>query len=340
MELIPERTEQVKSFAVRLTKDNHNLTLRKYYYLRMGVFCQFLLFAFCNSLFAQSDKQIITGKLTNFVTDEAIPYASIILLGSTRGTSSSINGYFQFELELSSSESNLYISSIGYKDTLVSLHEVKCDKYLEIKLHPKVFQIEGVTIKSKYTNKEIIGSMDYPIYMVNGKSSGFSFSSAGWANGVLISPSKKQAKGLLTSIDVFIADIGPMNCPFTVRIVIPQGKMIENKLLSLSDVTDVTNEPVVFRPMISGWNKIEFYDANILLPDKPFVILFTPLDEGPDCEWLNDEGEKKYGCVIASTRKPKIPQIKWVMGFGERIAYLSDREISNTPMVVINCLTH
>ncbi len=306
----------------------------------MRTFIKITLFflAFCNLISAQSNKQIISGKLTNAVNDEIIPYAGIIQIGSNRGTTSSIDGCFHFELDSSTPESIIYISSIGYKDTLINLLGVKSEKFLEIELHPKVYQIDTVTIKATYTKKEVIGSKDYPILIKNDEKRGFSYSAPGWGNGVLVTPTKKQINGLLSSIDVFIADNGPLNCPFIVRIVIPKTKMIEGKLMNLSEVTDVMNETVIFRPTSRGWNKIELFDENILIPKNPFAVLFIPLNEGSDCEWFNDEGEKRYGSVIASTLKPKIPQLKWVINFDDKIAYMSDREVSNTPMVTINCL--
>jgi hypothetical protein len=282
---------------------------------------------------------IINGRITDCQTNKAVPYATILNPASkTEGTTSSTDGNFSFEISASSFPLKINISSIGYKDTIVNLSSHEESVFLDIKLDPKVYKIDEVAVKSLYNNKESIGSKNYPVHITNGKSRGFSYESPGLGNGVYIKPTKNQANGLISSIDIYIADEGPLNCSFIIRMVVPKQRMETGKLVNLSNFKDILKAPIIYQPTTRGWNKIKTYEDKIQIPNQPFVILFIPVDEGPQYAWQHENGQEKYGSVIASTLNSNLPQMKWVTCFGNKIAVQSNKPISHTPLVVVNCL--
>lgn len=98
-------------------------------------------------IFAQNGK--IRGSVINAGTNEAIPFANIVLEGTQKGASSDIDGNFVIE-EITPGIYNLKCVSIGYKPVLIS--EIRVGNIrnvdLKISMEETAIQMEEVEIKS------------------------------------------------------------------------------------------------------------------------------------------------------------------------------------------------
>lgn len=74
------------------------------------------MFVFSLTVVAQSNTGIIEGIILDADNGETIPLVSILKMGSTKGTSSDIDG--EFQLELSEGQHSLRFSSISYRDSI------------------------------------------------------------------------------------------------------------------------------------------------------------------------------------------------------------------------------
>lgn len=86
-----------------------------------------ILFFLNSGSFAQESG--IRGIITDFSTGETIPLVNIIKVGTTIGTNSDDEGYY--ELELTPGNHELRFSSLAYVDTLLSL-EIEANKYISL----------------------------------------------------------------------------------------------------------------------------------------------------------------------------------------------------------------
>ncbi|MBD0403970.1 carboxypeptidase-like regulatory domain-containing protein [Flammeovirga sp. EKP202] len=113
-----------------------------------------LLLLHASLLFAQN---FIKGYLRNAETQEAIPYANIVVKGKTIGGTTNSNGYFNIPIKSSFHSDTLGISSIGFTKLEVPIR--KLSKYLEneLVLLPATEELDMLTIKAKMpTLKEIV----------------------------------------------------------------------------------------------------------------------------------------------------------------------------------------
>lgn len=135
---------------------------------------------FASMSFAQGT---VVGVVTDASYGETLIGSSILVKGSTTGTTTDINGYFS--LELSAGTHTLEVSYIGYEtqDVEVSVKEGETIRMNKIKLKPSSTLLEGVNIiadrakeretpvavsnVTKADIEETLGSQDIPLIMNN-----------------------------------------------------------------------------------------------------------------------------------------------------------------------------
>lgn len=104
------------------------------------------------ALLAQS--RIVRGVVTDSITAEKLAYVSILLEGTTIGTTTDDNGVFS--LNIPAKESILQVSYLGYAEKRITINPGKTNR-LNIELVPSSISLNEVVIKpqkEKYTKKE------------------------------------------------------------------------------------------------------------------------------------------------------------------------------------------
>lgn len=104
-----------------------------------------LLILFFN-IYSLSYNQVINGSVFEKNTNSVVMFASIYFNGTTIGTTSNQDGYFELDVSKGGNMS-LTISAIGYYST--TIREYSPDQDLIIHLKPKVFNLKEVVIKNK-----------------------------------------------------------------------------------------------------------------------------------------------------------------------------------------------
>lgn len=103
---------------------------------------------------ADAQNTVITGVVTDDADKQPIPNASIAVVGSSQGTSSSVDG--RFRLVLSGSYTQVRVSSVGYGEQLKNFLPGR-EQALNFVLRASSQQLQVVTVhsgkKKKYTNK-------------------------------------------------------------------------------------------------------------------------------------------------------------------------------------------
>ncbi len=115
----------------------------------------FLVLSFSGtSVFAQG--RTITGTVTDQISQETLPGASIVIKGTSKGVSTDLNG--KFSLSVSPSDNVLLVSFIGYESTEVSIGK---QNVINIQLSMKQTTLQEVVVVGYGTQKklEVTGSV-------------------------------------------------------------------------------------------------------------------------------------------------------------------------------------
>lgn len=94
------------------------------------------------------------GKVVDSVNGEPLPYASVMIKGSTIGTSTNIDGSFTMDIHLQ--DGTIEISYLGYDSYNIAISE-NLSEYHIIKLAPSGISLNEVVVKpvkEKYSNKD------------------------------------------------------------------------------------------------------------------------------------------------------------------------------------------
>lgn len=120
----------------------------------MGKKIVFILACILIALTSKAQNTIINGVVTDSITGEKLPFVSVILKGTTIGTTTDDDG--KFSITTSSSDKILQVSYLGYKEREFRVAVGK-KNYFQIPLAPISYDISEVIIKpkkEKYSKKD------------------------------------------------------------------------------------------------------------------------------------------------------------------------------------------
>jgi len=123
----------------------------KYSKLARSLLIFFLFFTFTDNLIAQQ-LYVLSGTVTDSVTHESLPSASVEILSINKGTVSDASG--RFELEIPSGIYQLRVSFLGYQTMERSFSLIK-NETLKVQLAPISVEVESVTISSRKSDENV-----------------------------------------------------------------------------------------------------------------------------------------------------------------------------------------
>ncbi|MEZ5106918.1 MAG: TonB-dependent receptor [Draconibacterium sp.] len=109
----------------------------------------FTLLLLCISLFTTAQKAALKGRVVDAVSNEPLPFVNIIVSGTTKGTTTDVDGNFLLT-GLNPGFLRIEASFVGYKQAISSEIEVSVanTNSIEIELEKQREQIEEVTVKA------------------------------------------------------------------------------------------------------------------------------------------------------------------------------------------------
>jgi ferric enterobactin receptor len=90
----------------------------------------------------------LTGKISDKITGEALPFSYIQVKGSTTGTTTNNDGYFTL-VKVPTDTSTLVVQYVGYSTTEIYLTPGTLKSNLNIEIRPSIQSLEGVTITAR-----------------------------------------------------------------------------------------------------------------------------------------------------------------------------------------------
>ncbi len=100
---------------------------------------------------------LISGKIVDSQTGEAVPYSTVYLAGKNRGTQSNQDGYYTLQ-NVPTDTSTVVISSIGFKTNYLFLTPDMPKTKLNIQLEPQSLEVEEVVVTA--TKNTIMNNND------------------------------------------------------------------------------------------------------------------------------------------------------------------------------------
>ncbi len=91
---------------------------------------------------------LISGKVVDMETGEAVPYATISIPGTNKGTHTNQDGYYNFQ-NVPTDTSTITVSSIGYKTGFIFLTPELPKSKIDIQIAPSSIEMEVVEVKAQ-----------------------------------------------------------------------------------------------------------------------------------------------------------------------------------------------
>ncbi|PID95646.1 MAG: hypothetical protein CSA94_00510 [Bacteroidetes bacterium] len=279
-------------------------------------------------------KGTVEGKVIDKTNHTVVPYVNVLILNddSKLGTTTNNDGIFRFTLNKKQLKKQFYVSAIGYKDTLIQFNQFGRNKV--IALTPKVYQLEEVKVSAQPIEKFSFGSKDYRISQTDlGYSSVSDLSvrnSKNFSACVYIKPKKTKEQIVLRSISFCIRKAGPLQGKFLLRLLQPDKRLPLKILYPFSKCKDLQKEPIILTAKKRGWNDFDCSKHNIVLPNKPFVIILQKIDQGDTLAW----GNESYGSLLAYYATNKLPLMQPAVQYYDKVSRV---KILNVPAIVLNC---
>ena len=91
---------------------------------------------------------LISGKIADSETGEAVPYASVVIAGTTRGTQTNQDGYYTLQ-NVPTDTSTVLVSSIGYKTESIFLTPDLPKTKLDVQIEPSTIEMDEVEVKAQ-----------------------------------------------------------------------------------------------------------------------------------------------------------------------------------------------
>ena len=116
------------------------LLILKYFFRHLLILVSALLFV--KNTTAQVTR--VTGKITDATTNQTLPFVNIIFKGTSIGTSTDINGFF--EIQAQRALDTIVVSFMGYKTKKIGVKRLQSNTGIIVKLQPENYTLKEVVI--------------------------------------------------------------------------------------------------------------------------------------------------------------------------------------------------
>jgi hypothetical protein len=98
---------------------------------------------------AQESHLILKGEVTDLKTGTPLGYANVMILGKAIGTTSNIDGAFEFHIPISNSRDTLSISCIGYETYKMPIAGLQPERTMRVGMQPATYELREVIVRDK-----------------------------------------------------------------------------------------------------------------------------------------------------------------------------------------------
>ena len=277
------------------------------------------------TLFAQNT--ILKIQVLDSENKSPITYATVVEYSSkTNGTITDEKGFF--ELKIKNLEgSQIYLSSVGYKDTIVSASAAL--KLGRIFLKPHVNDLGTFILESTSSDLIELGNSKAIIRQNNNYQA-----SLGFYWGVYFKTGKKENGGVLERVNIHINKMGFPEAPLLIRFFEFKGDFQFFRSQPKDLFKELSSKQIIMRNNKVGWNELDVSHLNITAPSSGLYILFTPVGDIEEYHYETISG-LKFGSTIGIYSDNKdSKRIFPVLQDGDRVSVIK-KSRAPTPAVSI-----
>lgn len=272
--------------------------MRKSYLYYSILFCLFI------PVLSLGQNTEIKGQIIDSKTLERLSYCTLEVPQLQSGTLSDRNGEFTLVLPAGSFKDSVYISSMGFETSVLTIAELLNSGNNTIRLRQKTYQLPEVTIKPKDIIEKRIGITDkrnikYTVGNIFGGMIGIHIKN------------NTNSTGFLTSVSFFICKEGKPKTPFRIRI------------LSYDTINNCPGEDLLNENLIvintntkAGWFEVDMSKYNIVFPPEGVFVMQEFIYTGDQfyynmpINYKSTDGKEKteihqfYGTALGNTIFP------------------------------------
>ena len=262
------------------------------------LFLVLLVFVSTKNIYAQVDIESYTIKGRVFEENNPILFASTGIVNKNVGTITDDNGNFSLEIPSQFINDTLTVSHIGYHTKKIEIKSLLHVTFLEIKLEPKVFELDEVLIvtkrKGKRKFKEFGNKKKHDLYLW------LKDGDKGSEIVTLIKPNSEITLNAV-SLNILNTEGEAFSLLLNLYDLDPTTKLPNNQLLK--------KQKLIKSNQTKGWLKVDLNDEAITL-NKPFYIGF---------QWT--DVDKSIPLIGAKIKKSKNAFVRYkALGTWERYA--------------------
>lgn len=250
---------------------------------------------------ANSQQLVVSGNLLETDSSKPISYAYLTNITDKKFSTTSLeNGTYELLVPKNSDNHEIFITAVGYRDTTLTVKQLRNTKNLYLK--PRIYELPDVVVTGKRLEEIEIG--DTLANVKSGKIDLFGFDSARVSWGGYVDVNKKARGGYVKELNIYFPNNGFVGTELALRVHTFTGEFKFNYRLPFSQFRDLLPEALIVTPETNGWLTVDLSDYKIPVPKSGLYFIFTPLDHGDNYKNYK-KGEKSYHANIGKYVKRK-----------------------------------
>ena len=251
---------------------------------------------------------------------EPIPYATILSVDpAIYGGVSNIAGEFKIQVHSSDSVLQFFISSLGYKDTIVTLSIDKNPN--RIKLLNEIILMDEVQIDAKKMNEDSLGSHNY-LFPATADSSlakmGSSIIGSSVGNMYKITDKDK----ILKSASFYIDNHSKKEKTYLISFYESFGKYKYFQLYNRTGLTKKNKKNILITVKEPGWYDVQLLDYGIILKENS--NFFVSITDVSPIKNINDFGGETIDLVMQQNNDRRTYQF---VVMGNKFAIIKSKDL-------------
>ncbi|MBM1106342.1 carboxypeptidase-like regulatory domain-containing protein [Aurantibacter crassamenti] len=204
---------------------------------------------------------LFEGNVLDSKTKEPIPYVNLSFLNTLKGTSTDEKGHFYIDIPKTFLENKVHISSLGYKDTIITAKNLYASKIF--KLVEKSFELDEVVVSKSLGDSYVLNPISS--YSLTG---GFASSATPWVLALYFPNIGSQAK-VIENVTVFMQKNPKFN---------DHSSKFRIRIYDVDPITKAPNKDLVRKSLVleseldKDYVSLDLSSLNIKIPKEGVYI--------------------------------------------------------------------
>ncbi len=285
----------------------------------------------------------IKGIILDSVTEERVPFASILLLHKDdliAGTVASKDGKFYFDVDDSLSNTEIVVSAIGYYEYIGTLRDFDTLNDIIITLREQNYVLPDIVVNNRKSKIKIIGHPDIKIEDANRIRGAMATRKHGLETGIHFLPNTHDVGKTIDSVKFYVSPHGSVNAELLLRI---QGFLHDNReslrSINIGNICkdscyDIISKGIRATINGAGWYNIDLTGYNVVVPHSGLFLSHITTTCRDKVKWEIKGNSYGYGVYIPPYQEQYPDKFSYIVMNKGRILVFKNRPYM-VPMFVI-----